>query len=288
MSERPKPTTITTRRERKPTYDHVGIFISVHEYPLFSPEDEEWWSSVYPRDSFTFKKLRDGENLVYRLAEAIKKREREGALVIVEEIEARCMKNFDEKPSAERWAHMALQLPGDWGPIGEKRERLKGIITPLAKGRVLEAMCGFSSYFGDSASVDEVIALDYCREALELYQYPERTRILFDLEQVVQDEMLPFDENSFQTVGVFFGEGYLSNRVAVYREFHRILSPGGILLVAGGTTHGYENMLRAWFYPARVSREMGTAGFTTRINHLRALKTKFEAGDYYLIQGVKE
>ena len=101
---------------------------------------------------------------------------------------------------------------------------IKKYITSHAQGKVLETMCGFNSYFGNSKKINEVVVLDYCREMLERYARPERTRILYDLNKVIAGEKLDFfKEGEFQTIGCW-GSNYLTNPVPVFSEFHRILS----------------------------------------------------------------
>ncbi len=207
---------------------------------------------------------------------------------IIEELKRVEVKKYENMSDVERWEHMAIQMPGDWGPIGEKKKELKEIITEKAHGRVLEAMCGFNSYFGESKKITEIIALDFCRKALERYQYPERTRILYNLENVAKGEKMDFfEDSSFETIGVFFGINYLTNPLSVCREFYRILSNKGGLLIVGGTTQGYRDILKRMFKPKECSNVVKSAGFSTEIVHL-PLKTDREFGEYYLVGGMKE
>lgn len=206
---------------------------------------------------------------------------------IIEELKKIEAKKYEDMSDVERWGDMAIQMPGDWGPIGEKKKELREIITEKAHGRVLEAMCGFNSYFGESERITEVIALDFCRETLERYQYPERTRILYNLENVVKGEKIDFfEDSSFETIGVFFGIEYLTNPLQVCREFYRILANNGELLIVGGTTQGYKDILKRMFKPEECSNTMKSAGFSTEILHL-PLKTDGEFGEYYLVKGKK-
>jgi ubiquinone/menaquinone biosynthesis C-methylase UbiE len=178
-------------------------------------------------------------------------------------------------------------MPGDWGPVGANKAKLKEIVTRRASGRVLEAMCGFNSYFGESVGIREVVALDFCREALERYEYPQRVRILYDLERVANGEKLDFfGDSSFQTVGVFFAVGYLTDPVPVHKEFHRLLAEDGRLLVVGGTAQGYTDILKRRFKPKECAKAMHEAGFTTKTKKL-PLKTSTELGEYYLVEGTK-
>ena len=253
-------------------------------------KEYDWFRDKYKKTGFTISKLRSGgAELFYKLCQAIQTIDECNISKLLPELERHCIKHHDEKTDAEKWGDMAVQLPGDWGPLTEKnKKKLKEIITKKVYGRVLEAMCGFNSYFGKSDEITEVVALDFCEEALERYEYSQRNRILYDLERVVKGEKMDFfGDSSFQTIGVFFGIDYLTDTVLVHREFHRILSNNGKLLVVDGTTQGYRDMLKRVFSPEDCSRSMKSAGFSTKIEHL-PLKTEFETGEYYIVEGKKE
>jgi len=209
---------------------------------------------------------------------------------IIQRLKEIKLKNSEEITEAEQWGRMAIQMPGDWGPVGDdKKYELKKILTNRAHGKVLEAFCGFNSYIGLSKNITEVIALDFCKEALELYEYPERKRILYDLERVVNGEKMNFfEDGSFQTISITFGVNYLTDPVPVLAEFYRILSSDGQLLIVGGTTQGYADLLKQGFFKPDVCKEkMKAAGFSVRVKHLKSLKRETELGKYYLVTGKK-
>ncbi|MBI2583049.1 MAG: methyltransferase domain-containing protein [Candidatus Aenigmarchaeota archaeon] len=280
-----EPVYVTEIAERKPKFTG-GVRVTL---PLFEDGLKAWWNAEVSGEDkcdFTLPSFRsEGMRSYYRLLEAIRQRDAGSARDALQEMKRNCMPNFEERPDAEKWAVMGMQLPGDWGPRDKKK--LKDILTVRARGMVLEAMCGFRSYFGESDSISEVVALDFCRELLERYSYPERRRILYDLERVARGERMDFfEDGSFQTVGVCFGMDYLSDPVPVYREFHRILSKDGLLLVVGGTTHGYKDVLKRSFNPELCAQMQKSAGFETKLEHL-PLKTEWELGEYYLVEGKK-
>lgn len=276
------PVYVTKIAERVPQF-RGGI-----EMRPYSLEDYEWWSKNYGDKSFTFSKLNSStSNLFNKLSRAVKDRNRLEVDKLIPQVEKLCIKSYEEKTEAEKWGDMAVQLPGDWGPIGENKKKLKEMITERSFGRVLEAMCGFRSYFDNSSKITEVVALDFCEEALERHDYPERKRILYDLERVVKGEKIGFfEDKSFQTIGVFFAIDYLTDTIPVYKEFHRILSDDSQLLIVGGTTQGYPDLLKRQFIPADCSSAMRAVGFSPKIKHL-PLKAEHESGEYYLVEGEK-
>lgn len=95
-----------------------------------------------------------------------------------------------------------------------------------------------------------------------------------------------FPDQSFDTVGVFFGIDYLTDTVPVLKEFHRILSPEGQAIIVGGTTQGYADLIKRFFNPDVCSESMKSARFSTKVEHL-PLKVETELGEYFLIEGKK-
>lgn len=191
---------------------------------------------------------------------------------------------YDKKTDVEKWAHMAVQIPGDIG--GPNKDKIREILASKAFGNVLETMCGFNSYFDPTPQITGVVALDYCREMLERYQYPKRIRILYDLERVVRGEKMKFfADKSFQIVGCW-GSNYLSNPVPVFAEFNRILSNDGRLLILESTSEGYRDLIKRFFNPEECAKFIREAGLSPKITHL-SIKQKREFGKYYLVEGTK-
>jgi len=280
-----QPTYVTEIVERKPSYNG-GLTVSLDFW-----EDEgarEWWGQFSNKISFTFKPRcygKEGEVLFHQLREAIKKKNREEVENILPKMLAHCQTNYEDLTIVQKWSHMAVQMPQDIG--GPRKKEIKKFITSKARGRVLETMCGFNSYFADFPNITEVVALDYCREMLERYAYPKRNRILYDLERVVHGEQIDFfTDGSFQIIGCW-GSNYLSNQIPVFAEFRRILSEGGKLLILESTSEGYSDMIKIYFNPEECAKSMKKAGFKVKVQPLPWLKTKYEMGNYYLVQGIK-
>lgn len=281
-----KPIFVTEVADRKPQF-RGGMMVTLELW-----EDEgadEWWNQFGEKSSFTFKPGcyfgKEGGRLFYLLNEAIKKRDPEGVRSILPELRTHCQTNYEDLEPAQKWAHAAVQMPGDIG--GPRKNEVRDIITAEARGRVLETMCGFNSYFADTPNITEVVVLDFCREMLERYAHPKRTRILYDLERVVMGEKLDFfKDGNFQTIGCW-GSNYLSDQRPVFAEFNRVLSRGGRLLILESTSEGYSDLIKRYFDPEECARSMRESDFNVEIRPLPKLKTEFELGEYYLVVGVK-
>jgi hypothetical protein len=249
----------------------------------------EWYRQFSRKASFTFRHgnyfNKGGSHLYSQLTEAIKKRDSKSVKTLLPKIRALCQRNYDDLKPVEKWAHSAVQLPEDIG--GPRKGEIRKYLTARASGRVLETMCGFNSYFSDSPNIAEVVALDFCKEMLERYAYPERTRILYDLERIVKGKGMDFfADGSFQTIGCW-GSNYLSRQTPVFAEFGRILGDDGKLLILENTSEGYSDLVKRYFDPEECAKNMQEAGFRVQIIPLPWIKLEWEYGDYFLVEGVR-
>jgi len=241
------------------------------------------WKIEYSVDR---SNLQEAKELAARLFEIKSGDEEDKIIKRLLELKA---KPWKEKTDLEKWAHMALQKPEDWGPASwAKKAELKSLITELCFGRVLESMCGFRTCVGDSPKIKEVVALDFCGEALKRYDRPERKRILYNLEDIIKgDKMEFFEDKTFHTVTASFGIDYLTDPVPVHKEFYRILSDDGQLLVVDGPGQGYVDIKKRKFNPQVCAKFMEAAGFSATVQPLPTIKLDFEPQGYFLVRGEK-
>ncbi len=290
------PILITETAERKWLYPERSVRLPVWERP--PGRSSEWsekhrWRLNYHVHLSNYEEADKLKKRLWELGENPDPQEEAGIIERLRQIES---PQYEDKTHVQRWGFSAVQMPTDWGPVGPKnKNKLKQLMTNLAHGTVLEAMCGFTSYFDNSPKISEVVALDFCREGLERYDYPERKRILFDLERICRGEKMDFfEDNSFETIGVFFGMRYLLEMFPVFQEFQRVLSPGGKLLVVENPHQGYPDLLKHGFNPEQFASEVEDAGFRVRLKELKSITLKkgevgfTELGDYWLVEGTKK
>jgi SAM-dependent methyltransferase len=228
-------------------------------------------------DLTTFDQLTDEVNRLLE-AEIITEAEAWGRF------EQASVPRYDELTEQERWSHFTVQLPGDWGPEPQHRLDMRERLTQRASGLVVEAMCGFTSYIDDSEDIEEVVAVDYCREGLERYNRPERRRLLFDLDKVRKVGDIAFiEDQEVGTICITFGVNYIGNPGALYREFARILQPGGNVLLINGTACGYQDLVKRSFQPCIEKVHLEEAGFEVDLTRL-PYDSKYQSSDYYLIE----
>lgn len=310
-----EPIFVTKAASPVPEFDHIGVTFQFS----FEGGGGVWWRSTYGDPRFTFplynhdlavlvessgvaarKRVLVSDGLTHaelfnggevgalfiELNKAVGTKDKERVDAVLERLKGYVIQSYDEKSPVDRWAHMGVQLPS-FGPNEFHQGRLRNLLTQKVRGRVLEAMCGFRSYINDASHITEVVAMDFCEPLLERHDHPNRTRILYDLERVVAGEQMDFfEKGSFQAVTVCFGVNYLSDPVPVLREFVRILSSPGTLLVVGGMDKGYEDLKRHDFDPVMCMEQMGEVGFSTRLSSLD-LDQVGAYGTYYLMKGDK-
>jgi hypothetical protein len=249
-------------------------------------EEANSWLVNYEVDK---SNVQEARSLAARLFEAKKNSNKAEEDILVKRLLEIRAKDWNEMTAQEKWNFQAILKPADWGPASwEKKDELKELITQRCRGRVLEPMCGFRSYVINSPDISEVVALDFSRKALERYDHPERKRILYNLEDVVNgDRMEFFEDRTFNTISANFAIDYLTNPVPVHEEFHRMLANDGQVLVVDGPGQGYVDIKKRTFDPKVCAKHMQEAGFATVIEPLPAIKLPHECEGYFLVQGKK-
>ncbi len=163
------------------------------------------------------------------------------------------------------WRYVARSMPLDIGGCPQARAAIKEILSRYCvEGNILEAFAGYNSYI-ESTSVNNVIALDYCKEALEKYPHPERTRIKFNLNRLTKSSQIGvFPDEYFNAVTICFGYKYPERLRPVFSEFRRILKPGGKLLMVEHACMGYVPIVKRWdFVPEVCEKYLRRSGFNS-------------------------
>ena len=203
---------------------------------------------------------------------------------ILEELKAIQAKPANERTASECWTRHAYLLTEYGGgsvvhdAIMERLDRYKG--------NVLEAMCGHTSYF-DELEGRTVVATDGCEASLERYPFPERRRILCDLDVY---PLSAFHDEEFDVISICFGYKYPKYLRAIASEFRRILKPNGILSFVENPKNGYEKYYNRSLERRWMNRLLHTAGFPkVRYSKIpvKDWPTK-EKGEFIHIQAYKQ
>ncbi len=165
----------------------------------------------------------------------------------------------DNMTPLERWqkcAYQMVQYSGGPDVIRAIRVRLNGY-----KGKILEAMCGHTTYFSE-APRRKVTALDYCDISLERCPYPHRRRIQCDLNQIRRRKRMHFFRNGeFNVVSICFGIKYPKYIGPLLREFNRILRKGGRLSFVENPNHEYKDLRKRKLDHKRITNLLLKNGF---------------------------
>jgi SAM-dependent methyltransferase len=194
-------------------------------------------------------------------------------------------KPYDELSPVEVWTRSAYNLAEYAG----SREVRNAISKKLChyKNRVLEAMCGHTTYF-DDAPDRQVVSLDYCQESLERHICPNRLRVKCDLNEVTENNHLYFQEGEFDAVSISFGFKYLERIDSVLKEFWRVLKPAGFVSFIENPAHGYEHLCKRQFIPDNVASLLLKAGFQlVTINKLQMNDIVSDSDDFYHVEAIK-
>lgn len=285
-----KPVYFTSVAEREGFYPErkVNLPCPQTNARIIDDEYDIWWDTYNWLVNFTvhidnFEEAKKLADELFKLQDNI---DHEREMQVVNELLKLRAKPADERTDVEFWSHMAVQMPGDIG--GAYKKEIRNLLTERARRRVLESCCGFNSYVDDDPNIEEVLVLDYCPEMLERYPRPDRKRVLFDLENVVKGDTISiFPDERFDTV-FCYGSNYFSQVVPVFKEFKRLLSNKGKLVIIENNKEGYEKVAKRRFNPEDCAAYMKAAGLYPRVEYLPIRKNDWFRGEYFLVEGFKE
>jgi SAM-dependent methyltransferase len=172
--------------------------------------------------------------------------------LILDQLRCLRVKDANKRTALEEWTHYGYQHMSYCGSVSTHRN----IVDALSayQGDVLEALCGHTTYFEETAG-RTVTLLDYCEVSLERHPSPSRRRICCDLNQVTEGVPLHFfKDSSFDVVSICFGFRYPHDIDALLQEFKRILKPGGVVSFVEGVNHGFSGLFKRTFEPYTISR----------------------------------
>jgi ubiquinone/menaquinone biosynthesis C-methylase UbiE len=114
------------------------------------------------------------------------------------------------------------------------------IVKTLPPGRLLDAPAGEGELAGALIGTFDVTAADI---APDFYKRPDIPFVTVDL-----NERLPFDDGSFQHVTCVEGIEHLENPFMCLREFSRIISEGGSLIITTPNIMTIKSRVRYFLY----------------------------------------
>ena len=162
-----------------------------------------------------------------------------------------------ERTPIQDWDETAKTLVDDIG--GPFKDHITRHVSEHLYGSVFEAMCGFNSYL--YPHLDRIVtAHDYSEHMLMKYECPERERIQFDLNHL-PDERLEFSERQFDNIFFVKGYKYIDSPTEVFKEWFRLLKPGGNLVFIESSMAAYQHLTKQDFIPNVCKNQLEIAGF---------------------------
>lgn len=285
-----KPIYVTGIKPRKRTWPERILNVPYLEpQPEITASFEDYykWQELYCNFCVHESKIEKAKEINKKVWELFKAGNIETAKKIFKE-ELLPLKSipFEKRPVEQKWAHMMVQMPGDIG--GPNKKEIEKVLSRECNGNVLEAMCGFNSYLLPSKKRN-VTALDFCTEALERYKYPDRKRILLDLNKIGRNKIDFFKEGEFDAITICFGLQYIKHPLYLFKEFHRLLSRGGSLYLVENPRQHYEDMSVRPLYPKQCASWMKKV-FNSLQTKVLPISEEWEiinGGIYYLFKATK-
>ena len=162
-------------------------------------------------------------------------------------------------------------LAGERGPIAISRpglhETVLRVLNPLPRGRVLDCPAG------EGALVERLVAAGFDVQACDLYDE------LFRLDDVEIKKgdlsgTLPYASQSFDYITSLDGLEHIDSPPQAFREYRRLLKPGGHLVISVPNIMNVEERLKWLLF-----------GYTS---HFKPLSNKFKAQITYETAGKNE
>lgn len=116
------------------------------------------------------------------------------------------------------------------------RERLK------PGGKILDLMSSWVSHLPPEMEFAEVVG--HGMNAEELAQNPRLSR--YFTQNLNQEQKLPLADNDFDAVLNTVSVQYLQYPELVFQEIHRLLKPGGVVIVSFSNRMFYQKAIQAW------------------------------------------
>jgi SAM-dependent methyltransferase len=108
--------------------------------------------------------------------------------------------------------------------------------------RILDLMSSWVSHLPPEITFSEVVG--HGMNAEELAQNPRLHR--YHVQNLNQDQVLPYGDRYFDAVLNTVSVQYLQFPERVFAEIHRILKPGGIVIISFSNRMFYQKAIQAW------------------------------------------
>ncbi len=147
---------------------------------------------------------------------------------------------FDPRNDQEFYTFPRFVTHVDEGFIDQLTNLYRERLNPQT--RILDLMSSWVSHLPDEVEFDHVEGHGMNQE--ELVKNPRLDH--YFLQNLNENPKLPLEDNDFSAVLIAVSVQYLQYPEAIFSEIHRILKPGGIVIVSFSNRMFYQKAISAW------------------------------------------
>ncbi len=118
--------------------------------------------------------------------------------------------------------------------------------------RVLDLMSSWVSHLPTPAELPLREVVGHGLNAEELARNPRLSR--FVVQNLNQDLNLPFEDQAFEAILCAVSIQYITRPVALMHELHRLLAPGGVVIISFSNRMFQQKALRVWMEGSEAGR----------------------------------
>lgn len=173
------------------------------------------------------------------------------------------MLNIEKKgntnnPHEKTWDHHGSY---QWTYFGEAvQQRISYFLSERLHGRNIDLGGGWYLHYPNSTVVDlSSVCLNY---------NPAREKLQFDLDELGENQTLPYADHSFDSATLVSVWQYLRKPEAVVSELQRLVRPGGEVYIINGQGAGLDDCVVGPRNSQAVQKYFSNLGFDTLIEHI--------------------
>ena len=148
----------------------------------------------------------------------------------------------------------------------KESHRLREAFKMLEGEKVLDVGCASGSISQHIAQLGfKVHGVDVLESSIKIAkEFFDHENATYEVRDIIKQ---PFEENSFDCILFFETIEHVENPADFFKEFHKILKPGGVLILSTPNATSLKNMLYALSYRKKEKRKLIIDEITTEQKH---------------------